>query len=335
MGALPPHPARRDRARRGPARGTDGELGGGPPQPRSRRRGRSGPDENRRRGGGRGAGPQRGAARAVWLSRRRRTRPPDRPGVRRRSPLRVAAPGGADRARARSSAFPTWSSTPSPTAATRCRTRAPGSWRPSRTGAPPPGTRESAASSAATTRWTATRAGSARSSPTTCSSTAAPSTGRPRAPRRSAPPTSAARPTSSSRRLLVGGEARIRPADDVVLGFNFRPDRMRQITRALAEPGFDEIDRGGAPPVARYATMAEYEEGWPYPVAFPPARPSVTLASVAGRARDAAAARRRDREVRPRHVLLQRRRGDALRGRGARADPFAARRADVRPQARR
>ena len=46
---------------------------------------------------------------------------------------------------------------------------------------------------------------------------------------------------------------------------------MRQITRALAEPGFDEIDRGGAPPVARYATMAEYEEGWPYPVAFPPA----------------------------------------------------------------
>jgi 2,3-bisphosphoglycerate-independent phosphoglycerate mutase len=74
--------------------------------------------------------------------------------------------------------------------------------------------------------------------------------------------------------------ARIRPAEDAVLGFNFRPDRMRQITRALAEPGFDEIDRGGAPPLARYATMAEYEEGWPYPVAFPPARPSVTLASI-------------------------------------------------------
>jgi 2,3-bisphosphoglycerate-independent phosphoglycerate mutase len=80
--------------------------------------------------------------------------------------------------------------------------------------------------------------------------------------------------------VLVGGEGRIRPATDVVLGFNFRPDRMRQITRALAEPGFDEIDRGGEPPVERYATMAEYEEDWPYPVAFPPARPEVTLAST-------------------------------------------------------
>jgi 2,3-bisphosphoglycerate-independent phosphoglycerate mutase len=55
---------------------------------------------------------------------------------------------------------------------------------------------------------------------------------------------------------------------------------MRQITRALAEPGFDEVDRHGAEPLARYATMAEYEEGWPYPVAFPPSRPSVTLASL-------------------------------------------------------
>ncbi len=31
-----------------------------------------------------------------------------------------------------------------------------------------------------------------------------------------------------------------------MFAFNFRPDRMREITRALAEPGFDEIDRGGA-----------------------------------------------------------------------------------------
>jgi 2,3-bisphosphoglycerate-independent phosphoglycerate mutase len=65
-----------------------------------------------------------------------------------------------------------------------------------------------------------------------------------------------------------------------VLAFNFRPDRMRQITRALAEPDFGQIDRGGAPPLERYATMTEYEEGWPYPVAFPPARPTVTLASA-------------------------------------------------------
>jgi 2,3-bisphosphoglycerate-independent phosphoglycerate mutase len=77
----------------------------------------------------------------------------------------------------------------------------------------------------------------------------------------------------------VGEKAAIRPGDSVV-AFNFRPDRMREITRALAEPGFDEIDRDGADAVERYATLTEYEEGWPYPVAFPPARPEVTLSQV-------------------------------------------------------
>jgi 2,3-bisphosphoglycerate-independent phosphoglycerate mutase len=77
----------------------------------------------------------------------------------------------------------------------------------------------------------------------------------------------------------VGDEARIRPGDSVI-AFNFRPDRMREITRALAEPGFDEVDRGGAEPVERYVTLTEYEEGWPYPVAFPPERPEITLPHV-------------------------------------------------------
>ena len=65
-----------------------------------------------------------------------------------------------------------------------------------------------------------------------------------------------------------------------MLGFNFRPDRMREITRALAEPGFAEVERGGAEPVTRYTCLTEYEEGWPYPVAFPPARPEITLPHV-------------------------------------------------------
>ncbi len=79
--------------------------------------------------------------------------------------------------------------------------------------------------------------------------------------------------------VAVGEEARIRSGDSVV-GFNFRPDRMREITRALADPGLDSVDRGGAAPVQRFATMTEYEEGWPYPVAFPPARPVTTLPGV-------------------------------------------------------
>jgi 2,3-bisphosphoglycerate-independent phosphoglycerate mutase len=65
----------------------------------------------------------------------------------------------------------------------------------------------------------------------------------------------------------VGPEARIRPQDSVI-AFNFRPDRMRQLTEALA------------PAVARYTTLTEYEEGWPWPVAFPPQRPQTTLTKV-------------------------------------------------------
>jgi 2,3-bisphosphoglycerate-independent phosphoglycerate mutase len=79
---------------------------------------------------------------------------------------------------------------------------------------------------------------------------------------------------------LVGDDAAIAPDRDSVLAFNFRPDRMRQISRALADPGCADIDRHGAAPVARYTTMAEYDEGFPYPIAYPPARPQVTLAGV-------------------------------------------------------
>jgi 2,3-bisphosphoglycerate-independent phosphoglycerate mutase len=78
---------------------------------------------------------------------------------------------------------------------------------------------------------------------------------------------------------VVGDEARIRPGDSV-LAFNFRPDRMREISSALADPEFDEIDRAGSAPIERYSTMTEYEEGWPYPVAFSPERPETTIAAV-------------------------------------------------------
>ncbi|MFL5857097.1 MAG: 2,3-bisphosphoglycerate-independent phosphoglycerate mutase [Solirubrobacteraceae bacterium] len=80
---------------------------------------------------------------------------------------------------------------------------------------------------------------------------------------------------------LVGGEARVRDQDSIVC-FNFRPDRMRQIVRALAEPQseFRKIDRGGRAPFERLVTMASYEEDWTYPVAFPPKRPGATLPAV-------------------------------------------------------
>jgi 2,3-bisphosphoglycerate-independent phosphoglycerate mutase len=77
---------------------------------------------------------------------------------------------------------------------------------------------------------------------------------------------------------LVGDEGRIRSGDSVVF-FNFRPDRARQLTRALGESDLSEFDRGEAPRV-RLTTLTEYQEEWDYPIAFPPARPAVTLASL-------------------------------------------------------
>ena len=77
----------------------------------------------------------------------------------------------------------------------------------------------------------------------------------------------------------IGDEATIRPGDSVV-AFNFRPDRVRQISKALADPAFTEIDRGDAPPVERYVTLTEYDETYPFPIAFLPDRPTVTLPKV-------------------------------------------------------
>ena len=77
---------------------------------------------------------------------------------------------------------------------------------------------------------------------------------------------------------LVGEEARVRDGDAVIF-FNFRPDRARQLTRALGEPGFDAFDRGEAPR-PELITLTEYSEDFDHPVAFAPARPQTTLAAT-------------------------------------------------------
>jgi 2,3-bisphosphoglycerate-independent phosphoglycerate mutase len=56
---------------------------------------------------------------------------------------------------------------------------------------------------------------------------------------------------------------------DVVLLLNFRADRMRQLTSALAVPAFEAFERG-TPRPAEVVTMTAYEEGLPVTVAFPP-----------------------------------------------------------------
>ncbi|HZA88766.1 MAG TPA: 2,3-bisphosphoglycerate-independent phosphoglycerate mutase [Solirubrobacterales bacterium] len=84
------------------------------------------------------------------------------------------------------------------------------------------------------------------------------------------------------RPTVIGGYDGVADGD-AALFFNFRPDRARQLVRALGEPGFDEFPRGSAPRL-HVATMTEYQAEWDYPQAFPPRDPEVTLASVvAGR----------------------------------------------------
>jgi len=56
---------------------------------------------------------------------------------------------------------------------------------------------------------------------------------------------------------------------DSAVCFNFRSDRMRQIVRALSEPGFAEFATGGSPAVA-LVTMTSYSRTFELPVAFPP-----------------------------------------------------------------
>ncbi len=66
---------------------------------------------------------------------------------------------------------------------------------------------------------------------------------------------------------------------DVAVFVNFRPDRARELTMALADPDFDGFTRSGGP-LLDLTTMTVYRKGWPYPVAFPEQRPKVTLAQV-------------------------------------------------------
>jgi len=60
----------------------------------------------------------------------------------------------------------------------------------------------------------------------------------------------------------------LEPGDGLVC-FNFRPDRVRQLIRALALPVFDGFSREQLHPL-HLVTFTQYEQGLPVAVAFPP-----------------------------------------------------------------
>jgi 2,3-bisphosphoglycerate-independent phosphoglycerate mutase len=66
---------------------------------------------------------------------------------------------------------------------------------------------------------------------------------------------------------------------DSVIFFNFRADRARQITSALAVPGFDSFPVNSRPQV-HFVCFAIYDKTYPLPVAFPPEQPVNILADV-------------------------------------------------------
>ncbi|HEX4448153.1 MAG TPA: 2,3-bisphosphoglycerate-independent phosphoglycerate mutase [Polyangiaceae bacterium] len=70
--------------------------------------------------------------------------------------------------------------------------------------------------------------------------------------------------------FVVGDYDGIKPGD-AALHFNFRPDRARELTRALAIADFDGFARPGgkAPLEGRYACMTLYDGKFGLPIAFP------------------------------------------------------------------
>jgi 2,3-bisphosphoglycerate-independent phosphoglycerate mutase len=66
---------------------------------------------------------------------------------------------------------------------------------------------------------------------------------------------------------------------DGVIFFNFRPDRARQLSRALAVPGFQEFDVSNGPHI-RLVCFTVYDRSFPLAVAFPPRDHKNVLAEV-------------------------------------------------------
>lgn len=81
--------------------------------------------------------------------------------------------------------------------------------------------------------------------------------------------------------VINGGEA-MHWGDQFVF-FNFRKDRVRQLTSALFRAEFEPFDRGDYHPV-NVTCMTEYDEWFRLPFAFEHDRPSITLAEVVSRA---------------------------------------------------
>jgi 2,3-bisphosphoglycerate-independent phosphoglycerate mutase len=84
--------------------------------------------------------------------------------------------------------------------------------------------------------------------------------------------------------IAISPSDRVRLEDgDVVIFFNFRPDRARQLTHALVDADFQEFERQRVVKDLHVVTFAEYDSSLGVPVAFPTANTPESLAEIVSR----------------------------------------------------
>ncbi len=107
-------------------------------------------------------------------------------------------------------------------------------------------------------------------------------------------------------------DAKVKDNDSIIF-FNFRPDRAREITRCFVDEDFTDVERKTGFRSVDFICTTEYDATMPnVTVAYPRAEAGEHLWRVYLQAGHDPAAHRRDREVRPCNLLLQRRRGAGL-----------------------
>lgn len=79
--------------------------------------------------------------------------------------------------------------------------------------------------------------------------------------------------------VVEGVDAKITGGDGIIF-FNFRPDRARQITRALNDAEFPHFERPASALPVNYVCMTQYDATIDAPVAYPPEEYNDTLGEV-------------------------------------------------------
>ena len=79
--------------------------------------------------------------------------------------------------------------------------------------------------------------------------------------------------------VVEGVDAKITSGDGIIF-FNFRPDRARQITRALNDAEFPHFERPASVLPVNYVCMTQYDATIDAPVAYPPEEYNDTLGEV-------------------------------------------------------